>query len=374
MRGIYIHIPFCERKCIYCDFYSIEQTSGFDGFVQALEREICMMGELLNEQRRFATIFFGGGTPSLLSPRQLERILNALHREFLISPDAEVTVETNPGTVNAEKLKAYRCIGVNRLSIGIQSFHRDDLNFLTRIHTGEDAILCYELARAAGFDNINVDLIFSMPGQTKFRWEYNLKRAIALEPDHISAYSLMYEEGTPLHRMLRRREVTPLAEEEDAALYDITIEMLESEGYRQYEISNYARPGKECLHNRIYWEHNEYVGFGPSAHSFYRRKRFWNVRSVESYLRKVSLDELPVAGEEVLTDTQFIEEAIFLGIRSQGIDLEQLREMFNYDLMLKKEREILLLRSQDLIAIEGQILRVTKKGKAFADMIATELM
>ncbi len=374
MKGLYLHIPFCEHKCIYCDFYSIEQSDSFDRFVRTITREINLTSGKIEDDPVFTSIFFGGGTPSLLSPVQIRKIMDALHRNFVVAPDAEVTVETNPGTVDDEKLRAYKAIGVNRLSIGVQSFSTGDLTFLTRIHSVEDAERCYYNAREAAYDNINIDLMFSLPTHTKNRWINNLNRIIELEPDHISAYSLTYEKGTPLYQKLKNKEVTPLEEDLDAELYGITLDMLDNAGYEQYEISNYARSGKQCLHNRTYWESCEYLGFGPSAHSFYKGRRYWNINNLQKYNRKVRAGLLPVAGEEMLTELQRAEEEIFLGLRKTGIDLKKMKNSYNLDILKIKTKEISSFSERGFVVIDNDYLRLTKQGKAYADMIASELM
>ncbi len=374
MRGLYLHIPFCEHKCIYCDFYSIEQVDGIHSFANNLQKEISMVADAIDDNQVFTSIFFGGGTPSLLTPIQLGGIADALHREFPVAPDVEFTVETNPGTANIKKLKEYKSIGVNRLSLGVQSFVPNDLEFLTRIHTVEDAEQCYHNARIAGFDNINIDLMFSLPTHSREQWFYNLRRTRELGPDHISAYSLTYEEGTPLHTMVKRNEVVPIEEELDAELYELTIDTLDAAGYNQYEISNYARPGKECLHNRTYWEYHEYIGLGPSAHSFYNGKRYWNIKNLNGYTRKIQKGVLPIAGEEILTNDQRAEEEIFLGLRTNGVDLKKIKKFYNLDLLDQKTSEISLFSERGFLIIDNGFLRLTKTGKAYADWIASELM
>ncbi len=374
MRGLYIHIPFCEHKCIYCDFYSIEQTDGVDSFVDALTREIELVSARHPGRLRFSSVFFGGGTPSLLTPRQLERITNELFRRFDVDAGAEFTLEANPGTVTFESLQAYRQSGVNRISFGIQSFHEKELRFLERIHSAEDSVEAVRTARRAGFSNINIDIIFSVPGQTPEMLRQTIDRVVGLEPEHISAYSLTFEPGTPLHGMLQRRQISPLPEEEDARLFELTVEALADAGYEQYEVSNYARPGKECLHNRIYWSHNEYLGFGPSAHSFYEGKRYWNVRSVRRYAELIAEGSIPVGGAERLTDDQLAEETIFLGLRAQGLDLDRLKSLFQYDLIGIKTKELEGFVRDRLVEIEGRWLRVTKRGRIFTDLIARDLI
>lgn len=374
MRGLYLHIPFCEHKCIYCDFYSIEQTGGIDAFADMLRKEIEMTAAVTDNDLMYTSVFFGGGTPSLLTPGQLQKIMDTLHREFNIVPDAEFTVETNPGTADRTKLREYKSVGVNRLSIGVQSFVADDLEFLTRIHSVHDAERCYQDARNAGFDNINIDMMFSLPTHNKARWLQNIDRVISLAPDHISAYSLTYEEGTPLHTMLKKNEVIPLPDEIDAELYELTIDSFESAGYEHYEISSYAQPGKKCLHNRTYWEYYEYLGFGPSAHSFMNGKRFWNEKNLQGYTKQIGRGVIPVAGEEVLTDIQRAEEEIFLGLRTSGVDLKKIKNFYKLDLLQEKTSEITSFSERGLIIVDNGYLRLTKQGKAYADMIASELM
>jgi oxygen-independent coproporphyrinogen III oxidase len=374
MRGLYIHIPFCERKCIYCDFYSIERTEQIDAFVNALLAEIRLVAESVGNDPAFTSVFFGGGTPSLLKPEQLEEIVSLLRSSFNIRTDAEFTLETNPGTITFETLHSYRNTGANRISIGIQSFHEDELTFLGRIHNAEQAGDAVRYSRDAGFDNINIDLIYSLPGQTEKKLHYSLDRALDLSPEHISAYSLTFEPETPLYRMLQSRQIQPLPEEEDAALFELTVDVLGSAGYEQYEVSNYARKGKHCLHNLTYWSHDEYIGLGPSAHSYVNGRRYWNVRSLTRYFEVLKVHRLPVAGEEVLTGAQMAGETIFLGLRAEGLDLRKLRSEFGLDLSVSRARQIEEFLRDNMIMLDNERLRVTRKGRIYADLIARELM
>jgi oxygen-independent coproporphyrinogen III oxidase len=374
MRGLYIHIPFCERKCIYCDFYSIERTEQIDAFVNALLSEIRLVAESVGNDPAFTSVFFGGGTPSLLKPEQFEEIVSALRSSFNIRTDAEFTLETNPGTITVETLRSYRKTGANRISIGIQSFQEDELSFLGRIHNAKQAGAAVRYAREAGFDNINIDLIYSLPGQTEQTLRYSLGRALDLSPDHISAYSLTFEPETPLYRMLQSKQIQPLPEEEDAALFELTVDVLGSAGYEQYEVSNYARTGRRCRHNLTYWSHDEYVGFGPSAHSYVNGRRYWNLRSLTRYLEELKIHRLPVAGEEILTGEQIAGETIFLGLRADGLDLRKLRSEFGVDLSVSRARQIEEFLRENMIMLNNDRLRVTRKGRIYADLIARELM
>lgn len=353
--------------------------TSMDQFLSALEKEIIRRAEEFAPKETVETIFFGGGTPSLLSPKQLDAIFNLLHRHYHIESHAEVTCESNPGTVEQQKLNDFRAVGFNRISVGIQSFFDDDLKFLTRIHSAQEAERAVENAYRAGFDNVNVDLIFALPNQTTERWKENLQRAIALQPKHISAYALIVEENTPLASMVKDNRVTPLPPEEDAALYEITMEMLTAHGYRQYEVSNFALPGFECRHNINYWNHANYIGFGPSAHSFWKNSttsgtRWWNVRSIQSYCDVLSRNEFPIVGSEDIDAEKFLSEEIFLGLRSAGIDEAKVKQLFgngvferNSMLLSELEREGLLRRQNNVIALTG-------KGYAVCDEIARRLL
>ena len=376
MASIYIHIPFCEHKCIYCDFYSIAPTesgevytSKVDGFLTALETEIQLRAQDARFHESIETIFFGGGTPSLLHPSEIEKILNLLASQFSIQPNAEITVETNPGTVDKQKLKEFHSTGINRISMGIQSFFDDDLRFLTRIHTAAEAKQCVLDAFAAGFTNVSFDLIFSLPCQSLMRWKSNLERAIQLQPTHISCYSLIIEPETPLFNMVQSKQVTPLDADGDADLYEVTIEFLTSHGYEQYEVSNFARPNFKCRHNINYWNHSNYLSFGPSAHSYWTNDRWWNISNIASYIEQLNMVTLPLAGGEHLSEAKLMEEAIFLGLRSEGIDFEQFHRRFGRDLSQENSSLISDLIQQERARVDNGRLRLTAKGYLVCDEI-----
>lgn len=376
MAGLYLHIPFCEHKCIYCDFYSIApngERARFDelirGFLDALGREITLRTTAPFIHEQFDTVFFGGGTPSLLAPSDVSAILERLRSSFRISPDAEITLETNPGTVDRTRLGEFRAAGINRLSIGIQSFHADDLAFLTRIHSAEQARSCVREACDAGFQNVSADLIFALPGQTEERWRSNLEEALALGTRHLSCYSLIVEPNTPLFRMVETHQVAPLGTEQDAVLYEQTMEVLTRNGFEQYEVSNFARPGFRSRHNIGYWDHSNYLGFGPSAHSFWIDKRWWNIAQLQTYLERLTNDRLPSAGEERLTTAQMMDEAIFLGLRSDGIDIPSFDGRFGTHLLARYGRIIEGICEQRLAEIRDGRLCLTPRGYAVCDEI-----
>jgi len=377
MPSLYVHIPFCQRKCIYCDFYSIETVSLMESFLDALCTEIALSAETARGVV-FDTLFFGGGTPSLLAPGQLSRVMEALHGAFTIDPGAEISLETNPGTVTPEKLSAFRSLGINRLSIGIQSFDEDELRFLGRIHNGPDAVRCVGDARAAGFMNLSVDLIYSLPSQTRASWDATLSRALALGPDHLSAYSLIVEDDTPLARMVASRIVSPNPLEAEASLYEHTMAVMERAGFEHYEVSNYAKPGFRSRHNSAYWSHEAYLGFGPSAHSFWRRSpgsapvRWGNAPALNRYCEALRRGELPVEMREEVSREQLCNERIFLGLRSSGVDLRRLEREF--DLPADRIALARALEGDGSAVLDGGTLRLTDRGYMLCDEIAARMM
>ena len=338
--SLYLHIPFCIRKCSYCDFLSSPQDEGTrEEYVQALIREILVQGDCFSGTK-VDTIFFGGGTPSILTEKQISRIMEAVHASFSVRPDAEISLEMNPGTAEPDKLRAFRQAGINRLSIGVQSLHDDELRLLGRIHTAAQAETAFLQAREAGFENINIDLISALPGQTPEKWEYNLSKAINWKPEHISAYSLIIEPGTAFAEMQEKGQLLPVpGEEDDRTIYHTTGKILSRAGYRQYEISNYALPGKECRHNIGYWTGHEYLGLGIGAASYIRGCRFSNTPDLSFYLEalKKAADgsDLESIREEVhsLTDKEKMEEFMFLGLRmTDGTDAGEFERRFGRSL------------------------------------------
>jgi len=380
MPGLYFHIPFCEQKCIYCDFYSLAPSGGkasqddlIGGFVTALESEVRIVGAGKQYDGLFDTIFFGGGTPSLLSKDAVASIINWTRSFFRVDPAAEITLETNPGTVDPAKLEAFRESGINRLSIGIQSFHEDELRFLTRIHDGRQARECVKNARSAGFDNISIDLIFSLPGQAQERWASNLEQALELAPNHISCYSLIVEPNTPLKRLVESKQVVPLNGEDDARMYEMTIDFLTRHGYEQYEVSNFALPGFRSRHNANYWNHGEYLGFGPSAHSFWDARRWWNIANLSEYHHRIARGALPIAGEERLTSSQMVEEMVFLGLRGEGVKLPSVLGAIPREKRSECRAAFERLVREGFARAEGEVVRLTSKGYPLCDEICTSL-
>ncbi len=376
--AVYIHIPFCEHKCIYCDFYSIITKDNVISFLQALKKEIKYYADLHSSDRIVNSIFFGGGTPSLMSPKYIHEIIELVRKRFTIAGDVEVTLETNPGTVDKAKLIEFNKIGINRLSIGIQSFDENELKFLTRIHDKQTAIDTVFNAKDAGFENISIDLIFNLPGQTKKIWMNNLITALSLSINHISTYSLILERGTILNKMVLDGKVKIQSAEGgddyDADLYEITIDFLTGNGFNQYEVSNFAKEGFECLHNNSYWHYKDYFGFGTSAHSFIDGRRYWNFSSLKKYISEIEENHFAVAGSEQLSYEQRLNEYVMLALRSSGINLNEMRKLFGNEWLNEEIGYLEKLEEGNFLIKESGLIKLTKSGYAVCDEIIKNLM
>ena len=326
---LYVHIPFCVRKCQYCDFLSgpsDEETK--DRYIEALLKEIRAAEH--TEDYEIVSVFIGGGTPSALKAEAIASIMRTLQEQFFFCEDAEVTIEANRVTVDLEKLTNFRNVGINRLSLGLQSTDAEELKLLGRIHSYEEFLKSYEWAREAGFSNINIDLMFAIPGQTGEAWRQHLYQVAELNPEHISAYSLIIEEGTPF----AEQNLDLPDEDTEYQMYEDTAEILERYGYRQYEISNYAKQGYMCRHNAGYWQRREYLGFGLGASSLYREMRFSNTRRMQEYLKESRNPDQIRKDVTVLSRNERIEEFMFLGLRmTEGISEKKFEENFDVRLM-----------------------------------------
>jgi len=371
--GIYIHIPFCKAKCIYCDFYSVAgQDNKIGNFVTALisNIETCIID---TSNWVFDTIFIGGGTPSLLNARQMELIITALNTKFDLSNIIEFTIEVNPGEAPKEKLKGFYSLGINRLSMGVQSFKPELLQFLTRIHSAEDIFRTFQSARDAGFENINCDLIYNIPGQSLEDWQSDLKTLIKLNSEHLSAYSLTVEQDTKLHELVINKTVKMPIEELHQQYNDITYTTLLSNNYTQYEISNYSQYNKECLHNLHYWDNDKYIGFGPSAHSFDGKKRWNNLSNLDKYISLIDNNKSPIETFDDITEIKRINEIIGFGLRMvKGFDIMKIPSDLrnSFDIQLNQAQ----IKFPDMIIKENNRIKLTQKGMNFADAIAVELM
>lgn len=368
--GLYVHIPFCQAKCEYCDFYSITQLEQIEAFVEALILELTLRAEQHRDDV-FSTVFWGGGTPSLLTPGQIQRVMSAIRRQYKILPQAEVSVESNPGTLAPEKLESFIAAGFNRISMGVQSFNPDELIFLGRIHSVDDVVRNVEAARKAGFVNLNLDLMTAFPGITEQSFAFSLEQAISLSPEHISCYTLIFEPGTVFHKRLQRGELIAVDEDEEAGYYQQAAEKLLTAGFQQYEVSNFSLgPSHICQHNLIYWQHHPYIGFGPSAHSFYGRRRFSNKRSLMAYIRQINEKSLPIDLDETLDDTTLMFEYLFLNLRLRsGVNLSEFRRRFGRDAREVYRRQIDDLLQQSLLTVEDEHLRLSSHGWMVADAV-----
>lgn len=373
----YIHIPFCDHKCIYCDFYSIITSDNIKSFLISLKKEIIHYSEKHSADRELISIFFGGGTPSLMEPEYISEILESVKTNFVVRNDVEITLETNPGTVSLEKLKMFHAAGINRVSIGIQSFDNADLKFLTRIHNSETAIKTVNYAAEAGFENISLDLIFNLPGQSKKKWIKNLEQAVKLPIKHISTYSLILERGTILNKMVLDGKVKIADEDYDAELYQTTIDFITSNGFYQYEVSNFAKPGFECVHNNAYWHYTDYFGLGTSAHSFIDGKRWWNFSSLKMYIDKMEQSGNAVAGSEIISPEKTLDEYIMLELRSSGLNIKMFENRFGNegkDWLKNKYPYFELLKNKNFVMMEAGIIKLTSKGYAVCDEILAEIL
>lgn len=388
--SLYIHIPFCRRKCLYCDFLSAPASDGeIDNYVNLLRREIEKQS-IFYREHRVISIFLGGGTPSFLPPDRIGEILRQIQSCFSVEKDAEITIECNPGTVEWEKLKNYITHGINRISIGLQSTDDEELARIGRIHDYAAFLETYRLAREAGFQNINIDLMAGLPGQSVDSYRKTLERVTALEPEHISAYSLILEENTPLY--VNQFHYTFPTEEEDREMYLLTEKLLAAAGLHRYEISNYAREGRECRHNKVYWLRGDYVGFGLGASSMVANIRWKNPEVVKAYaecvermsgslgsLQGLSLAEmLRETGRlevQELTETEQMDEFMFLGLRlTAGIDPADFQRIFGTSVEAVYGEPIARLTAQGLLERAGKGLRLTPRGIDVSNRVFAEFL
>lgn len=379
--GLYIHIPFCKRKCAYCDFNSFENK---ENLVEAYIESLCKEIELSKPKEKSAasSIFIGGGTPSLIDARYIKKILYRIQEYYYIDKDCEISIESNPGTLDCYKLKAYINAGVNRLSIGLQSGQDKHLKTLGRIHNYQMFEESYLTARNAGFGNINIDLIFGIPGQSVEEWNETLKKIVHLQPEHLSCYSLKIEAGTLFGRLYNNDCAKKTAmlpelptEDEEREMYHSAITYLEENGYKHYEISNFCREGFECKHNIIYWKCDEYLGFGAGSHSYYDDKRFRNLLRVEKYIDSLTENRLPRTDFKKIYSKESIAEYVVLGLRMiDGIDTQQFNNKFNQDFEVIFKEQIEKLVKKKLLKKIDKTYCLTKYGLDFANQVMVEFV
>ena len=371
--GIYIHIPYCIRKCNYCDFLSLplgetEDCNGIEAYVKQLLQEIQKPWKIPENPVTVDTVYIGGGTPSVLSISQISSIISQLRKQWKVDPQAEITMECNPGTVDRQGLMQYREMGINRLSMGIQSAVDHELQALGRIHTFSQAKQAVEWAKEAGFTNISVDLMSAIPGQTLESYEFSLHQILNLEPQHISSYSLIIEEGTPFYEKYWQKP--PVDEETDRRMYEMTGEILEANGYRRYEISNYAKPGYESRHNTKYWTGKDYLGIGLGASSKIGRFRIQNERELSRYLQNIQEHKRVSYIEETLTKEEEEKEYFILGLRcTRGVSLKQFVQCFGREALAGYEETIWRICELGLAKRQGEMLALTKKGIDVSNLI-----
>jgi len=370
MAGIYLHIPYCRHKCNYCNFYSLASTKYREQLLPALFRELALQQYYL-EDEPVETIYFGGGTPSLLNTRELENLIAGIHKCFSVTAEAEVTLEANPDDLTALKIRELKHAGINRLSIGIQSFNDDDLEFLERRHSADQARICITMAQDAGFTNLSIDLIYGIPTLDCNGWESNLRRATESGIPHISAYALTVEEKTPLFLHIQQGKLPGIDDEKQLDHFNILTSMLRENGYEHYEISNFCKPGIYSKHNTSYWQDKKYLGIGPSAHSFNGSSRQWNVSDLGLYISSLNKGEVPFE-KEILTTPQRYNEYVMTSLRTMwGCDLDLIRKKFGAGFAAQALADARPFIENGMIAQHAQVLHLTDKGLFHADGIAS---
>lgn len=390
MLGLYIHIPFCVKKCKYCDFNSYKMDiDAKKRYIEDLKIEMELYSNKLYKDNKYkkkedyhlnsddtiTSIFVGGGTPSILTSDEIREIFTSVRAMFNIDKNAEITIECNPGTLTLEKLKTMKDIGINRLSIGLQAVQEQHLNFIGRIHTYEEFEKNYKDALSVGFKNINIDLMYSLPNQTLCDWKETLQKVSDLNPTHISAYSLILEEGTELYNMYESNKFELIDENMDIEMYEYTINYLKSKGYNQYEISNYSKDGYNCEHNILYWECEHYIGLGAGASGYINKNRYNNLESLDDYHLSLTKREKPIQENEILSEKDMIEEKIFMGLRmNKGIEFEDFKKKFGLDFREKYNKQIEMLLDRKLINQSFEGIQLTQKGREISNSIFIEFM
>lgn len=373
MAGIYLHIPFCKKRCIYCDFFSSTRNEKKATYIEALCQELELRRDYLDEER-IETIYFGGGTPSQLAKEDFERIFSSLYKIYPISPEAEITLEANPDDLSPEYIHMLRTLPFNRLSIGIQTFNENTLKLLQRRHTAQQAIDAFTRCREAGFHNISIDLMYGLPGETMESWEKDLQQALEMKPEHISAYHLIYEEGTPLWKLRQQHQVEEVEEDLSVSLFTTLIHRLKEHGYQHYEISNFSLPGFHSRHNSSYWTGKKYLGCGASAHSYNGHSRQWNVASIEKYIQGIEQKKPEYEIEELDLYTRYNDFVITTIRTSWGMPLSKLKSDFGdslYQYCLQMAQPHL---KQGKLEITNHVLRLTESGIFVSDGIMSDML
>ena len=373
MAGIYLHTPFCKRRCIYCDFFSTTQSEKKPAYVHALCQELDMRKNYLKGED-IETIYLGGGTPSQLTQEELEEIFSTLYNIYKVKEDAEITLEANPDDLTPEYVHMLRSLPINRISMGIQTFQEETLKLLHRRHTAQQAIEAFRRCREGGFQNISIDLMYGLPGETLDTWKEDLRQAIALRPEHISAYHLIYEEGTALWKLREQHQVEEADEDLSVTLFRTLIDELTHAGYEHYEISNFCLPGLHSRHNSSYWTGKKYLGCGPSAHSFNGTSRQWNVASLDKYIHAIQQGKLDYEIEELDIYTRYNDYVITTIRTHWGMSLSHLRSTYGEDLYRYCLRMAKPHLEQGVLEMKEDTLKLTKEGIFISDGIMSDLL
>lgn len=375
MLGLYVHIPFCVSKCNYCDFNSFKLNKELkDRYIKDLKKEMILYKDEFRE-KEITSIFLGGGTPSILESEEIKEIFFYIKSNFNIKKDAEITIECNPGTLSKEKLITMKDLGINRLSIGLQATQESHLRYIGRIHTYEEFVKNYKEALDIGFKNINIDLMYALPNQNFDEWKDSLEKIVKLNPSHISAYSLILEEGTKLHDMYEKNEFEMIDEDTDIKMYNYTINYLKDNRYNQYEISNYSKSGFECNHNILYWKCNHYIGLGPGASGYINNYRYNNLESLNDYHEKLLNNEKPIDFIDELTIEDKIQEKIFMGLRmNEGIKFIEFKDEFDLDFKLRFKDVLKRLKENKLIIEDEFGIKLTQDGREISNSVFIEFM
>ena len=372
MAGIYLHIPFCKQACHYCDFHFSTNTKLKSNVIQAIKKEIFLQKGYL-ESESISSIYLGGGTPSILSASELESILHSIREHFDIEEACEITLEGNPDDLNLAKLKEIKEIGINRLSIGIQSFHDEHLKFMNRSHNAEEAKSVLENARKLGFKNISLDLIYGISSPSHEVWLDDLKQVMKYQPEHLSAYCLTIEEKTVFGKWKKQKKLKEVEEDFAAEQFNSLLEACQANNYEQYEISNFSKKGFHSRHNSNYWKQVKYLGIGPSAHSYNGTSRQFNLSNNSKYIQALEQNKIPSELIE-LDKSEQINEYILTSLRTVwGTDLAYLRQKYEFDLLTAKKHHLELLEKNDFISLTNKTIKLQKKGKLLADKIASDL-
>jgi oxygen-independent coproporphyrinogen-3 oxidase len=373
-RGLYIHIPFCNTICSYCDFFILKnEEDELSKYLDLLSREIDLFVSKNSNKLKIDSIFIGGGTPSLLSPDQLNSLINKLSSSFEFTPDIEISMESNPASIDLEKLNEYKSIGINRISIGVQSFVKRELGILKRNHSPKIAERALSAAVSSGIETINLDLIFSIPGQSLASWTYSLEKAIDMGTNHLSTYNLTFEENTPLWNKMQNGKVVKYNDEVDEFMYFTAIEILSEKGFDHYEISNFSKDNNKCNHNLNTWRSGEYLAFGTSSHGYFNNSRYKNVSNLKLYYKYLSDDTLPIIDSYKVGASDELEELIILGLRAEGLDLKSISK-FDNSFQSKSRNFIIQLLKDEYLKEKNYKLKLTSKGYALCDSLTTKFL